>query len=96
MAARNADQMGAREQETMDLILAQERELQAEEARQRDPGLQGQDEVDSHAAGAAPASNGRAETTSSAAPRPSTSDGGGPDIFSITPVTPEEGTPCPS
>ena len=34
MAARNADQMGACEQETMDLILAHERELQAEEARQ--------------------------------------------------------------
>ena len=30
MAARNADQTGARKQETMDLILAHERELQAE------------------------------------------------------------------
>ena len=96
-AARNADQMGAREQETMDLILAHEHELQAEEARQRDPRLQGRDEVDSHAAGAAPARNGPAETASSVAPRPSTSasGGGGPDIVSITPVTPEEGTPVP-
>ena len=95
-AARNADQMGAREQETMDLILAHERELQAEEARQRDHRLQGWDEVDSHAAGAAPVRNRHAETTSSAAPRPSTSaSGGGPDIVSITPVTPEEGAPVP-
>ena len=88
--------MGAREQETMDLILAHEHKLQAEEARQRDPRLQGWDEVDSHVAGAAPARNGHAETTSSAAPRPSTSaGGGGPDIVSIMPVTPEEGTPVP-
>ena len=42
-ATRNADQMGAREQETMDLILAHERELQAEEARQCDPGLRCRD-----------------------------------------------------
>ena len=88
--------MGAREQETMDLILAHECELQAEEAGQRDPRLQGRDEVDSHAAGTTPARNRHAETTSSAAPRPSTSaSGGGPDIVSITPVTPEEGTPVP-
>ena len=46
--------MGACEQETMDLILAHERQLQAEEARQRDPRLRGRYEVDSHAAGAAP------------------------------------------
>ena len=38
-AARNADQMGAREHETMDLILAHERELQAEEARSTTPGF---------------------------------------------------------
>ena len=68
-AARYADQMGAREQETMDLILAHERKLQAEQARQCDPRLHGRDEADSHAdsprvAGAAPASNGHAETTS--------------------------------
>ena len=89
--------MGAREQETMDLIPAHERELQAEEARQRDPRLRGREEVDSHAAGAAPARNGPAETASSLAPRPSTSasGGGGKDIVSIMPVTPEEGTPVP-
>ena len=88
--------MGAREPETMDLILAHERELQAEEAYQHDPRLQGRDEVDSHVAGAAPARNGHAETTSSAAPQPSTSaSGGGLDIISITPVTLEEGTPVP-
>ena len=76
--------------------MAHERELQAEDARQRNPRLQGRDEVDSRAAGAAPASNGPAETTSSVAPRPSTSaSGGGPDIVSITPGTPEEGTPVP-
>ena len=96
-AARNADQMGTHEQETTDLILAHERELQAEEARQRDPRLQGWDEVDSHVAGAATTRNGPAETASSVAPWPSTSasGGGGPDIVSITPVTPEEGTPVP-
>ena len=48
-AAQNADQMGAQEQETMDLILAHERELQAEHTRQRDPRLHGRDEVSSHA-----------------------------------------------
>ena len=80
----------------MDLILAHERELQVEEARQRDPRLQGRDEVDSYAAGAAPARKGHAETTSSVAPWPSTSaSGGGPDIVSITPVTPKERTPMP-
>ena len=94
--ARNADLMGACEQETMDLILAHERELLAEEACQHDPRLQGRYEVDSHAAGAAPARNGHAETASSVAPRPSTSaSGGGPVIVSITPVTPKEGTPMP-
>ena len=96
MATQNTDQMGAREQETMGLILAHERELQVEEARQRDSRLQGQDEVDSHAAGAAPARNKHAETTSSAEPWPSTSaSGGGLDIVSITPVTSEEGTHVP-
>ena len=96
-AARNADQIGACEQETMDLILAHERELQADFARQRDPRLQGRDEVDSHAAGAAPARNGPAEMASSVALGPSTSasGGGGPDIVSIMPVTPDEGTPVP-
>ena len=89
--------MSAREQETMDLILAHERELQAEEAHQHDPRIQGRDEVDNHAAGAAPARNGPAETALSVAPRPSTSPSGGGalDIVSITPVTPDEGTPVP-
>ena len=96
MAARNADQMGAREQETMDLILAHERELQVEEARQHNPRLQGRDEVDSYAAGAAPARKGHAETTSSVAPWPTTSaSGSGQDIVSITHVTPKERTPVP-
>ena len=90
-AARNADQMGAREQETMDLILAHECK------RKRLASATQGFKVDSHASGAAPARNRPAETASSVAPRPSTctSGGGGPDIISIMSVTPEEGTPVP-
>ena len=77
MAARNADQMGAREQETMDLILAHEPELQAEKTRQQDPRLQGWDEVNSHAdsprnTGPAPA-NKEHDGNTSEEPEPSTS-----------------------
>ena len=91
-AARYTDQMGTREQETMDLILAHERELQAKQAGQCDPRLHSRDEVNSHVdsprvAGAAPARNVHAETTS-VEPRPSTSTGS-PDMVCITPVTPK-------
>ena len=48
-AAWNAEQMGVREQEMMDIILAHERQLQEEHARQCDPRLHGRDEVNSHA-----------------------------------------------
>ena len=49
MATQNANQMGAWEQVTMDLILAHECQLQEERACQRDPTLHGLDEVSSHA-----------------------------------------------
>ena len=97
-AARNADQMGACEQETMDLILAHEPELQEEQACQRDPRLHGRDEVDSHAdssraAGPAPARIDRDGNTS-AELRPSTSTVS-PDIISSATVTTEEGVMIP-
>ena len=97
-AARNTDQMGAREQETMELILAHEHELQAEQARQRDPRLQGRDEVDSHAdsprgAGPAPVRIEHDGATP-AEPRPSTSTVS-PDIASIGTVTTDEGVVIP-
>ena len=90
--------MGAREQETMDLILAHERELQAEQAGQPDPRLHGRDEVDSHAdspraAGPAPTMIEHDETTS-AEPQPSTSNVS-PDIVSIWTVTTEQGVIIP-
>ena len=97
--AQNADQMGACEQETMDLILAHEHELQVEQARQHDPRICGWDEVDSHAdspsaIGTAHARNGHAETAS-AEPRPSTSAGSPTSSPSrLRPL--RKGLPCPS
>ena len=94
----NADQMGPREQETMDLILAHERKLEAEHPCQCDPRLHGRDEVNSHAdspRAAAPApSRIKCDGDTSPEPRPSTSTVS-PGIISSATMTNEEGLIIP-
>ena len=97
-AAQIANGMGAQEQESMDLILAHEHELQEEHAHQRNLRLHSQDEVNSRAdsPSATPPASARIECDgdTSPEPRPSTSNVS-PDIIPSATATTEEGLIIP-